>query len=104
VVLFGNVRQIQEVREGASQRDGRVNRQLAKFGGQRLEVAIGSGPRGLGHRPDAFDGLEEPRPFMFAQRLTQEFSQESNILSQWFVRIGLHLGPDDQHRRGWHQA
>jgi hypothetical protein len=66
---------------------------LAELGGERLEVAIGSGPRGLGHCPDAFDGLEEPRPFMFAQRLTQEFSQESNILSQWFVRIGLHLAP-----------
>jgi hypothetical protein len=27
---------------------------------------------------------------MFAQRVTQEFSQQSDILAQWFVRIGLH--------------
>ena len=28
-----------------------------------------------------------------AQRFTQELSEESNILAQWFVRIGLHLAP-----------
>ena len=93
MVLFGDVRQVQEVREGASQRDGSVNRQLAEFGGQRLEVAIGSRPRGLRHGPDALDGLEEPCPLVFAQCFTQELSEESNILSQWFVRVGLHRAP-----------
>ncbi len=93
MVLLGDVRQVQEVGEGASQRDRCINRQLPEFTGQRLEVAVGARPRGLGDRPDALDRLEESCPLMFAQRFTQEFSEESNILAQWFVRIGLHLAP-----------
>jgi hypothetical protein len=91
MVLLGHVRQVQEVRERASQRDRCVDRQFAELGCQRLEVAVGPGPGGLGHSTDSLDRLEKPRPFMLAQRFAQEFSEEPNILSQRFVRIGLHL-------------
>ena len=90
MVLLRDVRQVQEVREGAGQRDRRINWQLAELGSQGLKVAIGSRPGRLGHGSHALDGLEKARALVFAQRVTQEFSQEPDILAQRFVRIGLH--------------
>ena len=89
-MLLGDIGQVQEVREGAGQRDRRINRQLAELGGEGLKVAIGPCPGGLGNGPHALDRLEKPRALVFAQRFTQEFSQESDILAQRFVRVGLH--------------
>ena len=89
-MLLGDVRQIQEVSERAGQRDRSVNRQLRELGGQRLEVAIGPCARGLAHGPDALDGLEQPRALVSPQRLPQQLAEESNVLSQRFVRIRLH--------------
>jgi hypothetical protein len=90
MVLLRDVGQVQEVREGAGERDRRINREPPELGGQGLKVAIGACPRGLGDCAHALDRLEQPRSLVFAQRFAQEFSQEADILSQRFVRIGLH--------------
>jgi broad-specificity NMP kinase len=61
VVLLGNVGQIQEVGERASQWNGGVDQPLLELGGERLEIAVVACARCLGHRADAFDGFEQLR-------------------------------------------
>jgi hypothetical protein len=81
MMLLGDVREVQEVGKGASQRDRCVDGQLAELGRQRLKVAIGSGPRGFGDGAHTLDRLEEPRALVLAERFTQQFAEEADILS-----------------------
>jgi ferredoxin-thioredoxin reductase catalytic subunit len=59
------------MREGARQRDRRVNRQFREQRRQRPEIGIASCPCRLRQRAHALDGLEQVITGVHAQRLTQ---------------------------------
>jgi hypothetical protein len=59
MVLLGDVREGQEVREGTRNRDGVPDGKTLQHAGQRIELALTPGAPALRQRPDPLDGLEE---------------------------------------------
>ena len=92
MLLLGNVGQIQEVGERASQWNSGVYRQLLELGGECLKIAIVACARRLGHRANALDGFEQLRALVRSQRVPEKLPEQPHVLPQRFVRIGLHGG------------
>ena len=78
-MLFRDVREVQEVGEGAGQWDRRIDRQLAELGRQRLKVAIGAGPRGLRDRSHALDRLEEPLALLLDEDRAEGVAEQADV-------------------------
>ena len=90
-MLLGDVRQVEEVREGA--RDGQrfVEREVRELVGQDQKVGVMAGAPALGECAHPFDRIEEPVPGLRPQRVAQQLSEQPHIVAERFVRIvGLH--------------
>jgi hypothetical protein len=95
VVLFGDVREIEEVREASRHRQRRLDRHCPQLGGERFEVIVpASGTRELGECTHPFHSLEMRDAFVTAQGFAQQLSEEPDIVPKRFVRIFAHRGPD----------
>ena len=96
VVLFGDVREVQEMREAAGDRQRGLHRHLAQFAGELLEIVGRAGRTGappLRQRADALDTVEVRVALVAAQRLAQQLAEEPDVVAQRLVRIVAHQGP-----------
>ena len=91
MVLLGDVGEVQEVREGARQRDRRVHRQAGQHRRQLAEVAVGAGARTLRQGPDLLDALEHRLTSVRPQRLAEQLAEQPDVLSQRLVRIAVRV-------------
>ena len=87
VVLFGDVGQVQEMREAARDWQRRLDRHGAQLAGERFEAVRRRYARPLGERAHALDALEERLPFLPAQRLAQQFAEQAHVVAQRAVRV-----------------
>ena len=87
VVLFRDVREIQEVGEGPGNRDRGVERQGSQIVRQVPESILVAVTGGFCRCPDLLDDLVEAVPFERPKGVAQQFSQQSHIVAQRLVRI-----------------
>ena len=87
VVLLGDVGQVEEMREGARQRDRGIDRQAGQHRRQLAEVAVGARARALGQRAHVLDALEDRLARVRPQRLAEQLAEQPDILPQRLVRI-----------------
>ena len=80
MVLLGDVGERQEMRERPRHRQRRLDRQVAQHAGQRLDVAVPSGPAELRQRPHPLDRLVERLPLALPQRLAKQLAEQPHIV------------------------
>ncbi len=92
VMLLGNVRQREEVRERP--RDGQrfVDGHALEDAGQRVEIRIVPAASALRQRTDPLDGFIERVVLLPPQRFAQQFAQQPHIVPQGFREILGHGG------------
>jgi hypothetical protein len=86
-MLFCDIGQRQEVREGPCDRHCRLDRQPPEKLRERVEISIAAGAAALGQRPDPLDDLVQRRPFPQPERLAQHSSEGPHIVTQPFMGI-----------------
>ena len=86
MVLFGDVGEVQEVRERACQRDGGLNRQRTKPLCEIRQRPIAR-VRGLRQGAHVLDDVEQVLAAAFTQRIAQQRAKQTHILPQRFVRV-----------------
>ena len=102
-MLFGDVAEVEKVRECARERNRRVDRQAAKHRRQRAEVARVR-VRGFRGGPRLLDRAEKRFAKMGAQRIAEQLAKQVDILPQRLVRIGVRRqlsGPRSTGTPGW---
>ena len=86
--VFGDVRKMRKIAEGADHGARLLRRQRAQ---QRVEISVGLGvpiaARGDGEAPDGLDALEGAAPLMFAHRVAEKASEQANVLDKGFVAL-----------------
>jgi hypothetical protein len=87
MVLFGDVRQVEEVRERPRDRQGGVDRHLRQLRRQRLELTRHTGARVLRPRAHALDGVEERAALVRTQRLAQQLTEQTDVVAEGLVWI-----------------
>ena len=99
VVLFGDVREVEEVREAPRNRERGLDRHRPELAGQGLESIRRRDARALGERAHALHPFEERLSLLPPQRLAKELAEQPNVVAQGAVRIrsalshvGHHLG------------
>ncbi len=91
MMLFGDVGEVQEVREAARDRQRRFDRHRPQLAGERLEPVRRRHAGPLGERAHALHALEERLPFLPAQRLAEQFAEQTHVVAQRPVRVGSAL-------------
>jgi hypothetical protein len=91
-VLFGDVGEVQEVGEGARDRERGVDRHGAQLAAKRFEPVGGglraaAGPSAFREGAHALDPLEERLAFMAPQRFAEQSAQQSDIVAQRLMGI-----------------
>ena len=99
MVLLGDVRQRQEVREGARDRQRLVDRHPLEDAGQRVEVGLVAAARALRQRAHALDRVVQRVALLPPQRFAQQFAQQADIVSEGFGKILGHGGSVRRIRR-----
>ena len=97
VMLFGDVCEIQEVREAARDRQRGLDRHRAQLVRQRLEPVRRRHARAFGERAHAFHPLEQRLSLLAAQRLAQQFAEQPDVVAQRPMRVDGAF--NDAHRR-----
>jgi len=90
VVLLRDVGQRQEVREGARDGHGGFDGHVAQNVGEQIERSGFTGMRGLRDRAHPLHAIEERVAFVYPQRLAEQLTEQVNVVSQRFVRVGGH--------------
>jgi len=104
VLLFRDVGQVEEVREGARERKCRVDWQPGELGGEDCEVGLTAAARALGERAHSLDLVVERLTLVAAQDAAEQFAEQTHILAQRFVRVGVHAATLAQIRRAHSRA
>jgi hypothetical protein len=91
VVLLGDVRQGQEVRERARYRQRVVERQILEHLVEGLEVVRVALARPLGQGSHSLDHLEEMVALLCPKRFAEEVAQQVDVVAEWLVRIRAHV-------------
>ncbi len=82
MVLLGDVGQVEEVGEGARDRQRLVDGHLLEDAGQRRKVGVAAAARLLGQRADPLDQVEDRLALVAPQRLAQQLAQQPDIFPQ----------------------
>ena len=90
VMLLGDIRQCEKVRERARYRQRVVDRQILEYFLESLEVIRVVVARTLGKRSYSLDHLEERLALLRPKRLAEEVAQEADVVAEWLVRIRAH--------------
>ena len=80
-MLFGDVRQVKEVCEGARDRQRVVKRNARELVGQYDEVRTVATPPALGERAHAFDRLEDSFPGLCFQSLAEQLTEQPHVVA-----------------------
>ena len=87
-MLFGNVGEIEEVREGPGHRQCGVQREVGEIIGEMSESVLIAVASGLGHGADALDDLIDRFAFEFAKRVAEQLAEQPDVIAKRFMRIG----------------
>jgi len=87
VVLFSKVGQIQKLIEGTGNREKFVVAEFAQQVDQALSGSTFLTPVSLGGRPDLFNQLKTLLARMVLNALAQQFTQHSNIFSEFGMQL-----------------
>ena len=87
VMLFGDVGEMQEVRERTRHRKRLVDRHPAELIGKNPEIVLIPGSAALCEGTNALDPLEQRPPGMRLKRLTEQLPQQPHVVTQRLVRI-----------------
>jgi len=85
MMLLGDVGELQEVSEGAGERQRRVNRQLAEQARQGVEIVVVAG-RALRERSHLFDALVEIRAAVPLKDPAEQLAEHADVIAQRQVR------------------
>ena len=91
VVLLGNVREGQKMRERARDWHGRFDRQRPKQFRQRVEVPIAPAAAALGKGADPFDDMKECGTLTEPQRVAEHPAEKPDVVAQALMRIADHV-------------
>ena len=91
VVLLGDVRERQKMRERARDGHGRFDRQRTKQFRQRVEVPIASAAAALRKGADPFDDMEECGTLTEPQRVAEQPAEKPDVVAQALMRIADHV-------------
>ena len=90
VMLLGDIRQGQKVRERARYRQRVVDRQILEHFLKSLEVIRVAVASPLGKRSYSLDHLEEILALLRPKRFAEEVAQKADVVAEWLVRIRAH--------------
>ena len=94
VVLLGDVREVEEVREAPRDRHRGVGRHRAQLAGQRLEPIVGVGRRRgatVSRAPAPARRARTAHALLGAQRLAQQSAEEPHVVPKRLVRVFVHV-------------
>ena len=88
-MLFGDVGEVQEVREAARHGQRRLDRHRPQLVGQRARSRRPPVPvlRALGERADPLDPLEVRDALVAAQRFAEQLAEQPDVVAERLVRI-----------------
>ncbi len=87
VMLFGNVGEIEEVRERPGDRQCGVQRQVGQIIGEVSEGVLIAVTSGLCHCADVLDDLIDRFTFERAKGLAEQLAQQPDVIAKRFMRI-----------------
>ncbi len=92
--IFGDIRKMREIAEGADHGARLFRRQRAQ---QRVEIPVGFGvpvaAGGDGEPPDRLDALERRGALMFANGVAEQAPEKANVVNEGFVALqGFRIG------------
>jgi hypothetical protein len=86
-MLFGDVGEVQEVRERPRDLDGAGQPELAQQVGKTIERLLAGLVRRFCDGPHLFHAVEERVALAQAQDVAQQLAQQADIVSKWFVGV-----------------
>ena len=98
MVLFGDVGQMEELRERPGDRQRFIERHPSEHVGQFAERALVAGTAALGQRAGTLDDIEHILAGKPLHCLAEQLTEQAHIVAQRLVRIGVHFSTIPQGR------
>ncbi len=90
-MLLGNVSEMEELRECASDWQCLVERHPGQYIGEFAERTLVTGPAALSQGANTFDDVEHVRTDKPLHRVAKQLTKQAHIVAQRLVRIGVHF-------------
>jgi hypothetical protein len=90
VMLLGDIREAQKMREGPCDSERSVDRHVTKQLGELVEAPVLTGVRPFREPADVLDQLEEFHALVLAQHVAEQLPEQTHVVTQRFVRVSWH--------------